>query len=221
MKIRLIITGVTGMVGEGVLNECLNHQDIEQILVLSRKTCCITHPKLTEVLHDNFYDLSPVKEQLKNFNACFFCMGVTSLGKQEHEYYSITYTLTMNVARILAALNPEMTFCYISGAGTDSTEKGKLMWARIKGKTENDLIKLPFKRVYNFRPGFLKPLKDAKHVHGSNFIYTLLYPVLRTLFPKYVSTIMELGLAMINSVLNGYEKQVIEVKDILILSREK
>lgn len=220
MKIRLIITGVTGMVGEGVLNECLNHPDIEHILVLGRKTCFITHPKLTEILHDNFFDLSHVKDQLKNYDACFFCLGVTSLGKKEPEYYSLTYILTMNFAETLASLNSEMTFCYISGAGTDSSEKGKLMWARVKGKTENDLMKLPFRKVYNFRPGFLLPSKEAKHVHGFNLIYALLYPVLRTFFPKFVSTIQELGLAMINSVLKGYDKQVLEVKDILDLTNK-
>jgi uncharacterized protein YbjT (DUF2867 family) len=220
MQIRLIITGVTGMVGEGVLNECLAHPDVEHVLVLSRKTCCITHPKLTEILHDNFYDLSPVREYLRNYNGCLFCLGVTSLGKKEPEYYSLTYTLTMNFAETLAAINPGMTFCYISGAGTDSTEEGRINWARVKGKTENDLMKLPFKKVYNFRPGFLQPAKGAKHVHGFNFIYNLLYPVSRTFFPKYVSTIRELGLAMIYSVTKGYHKQIIEVTDIVDLAKK-
>jgi hypothetical protein len=154
MKIRLIITGATGMVGEGVLNEFLNHPDIGHILVLGRKTCCITHPKLTKILHDNFFDLSPVKDQLKNYNACFFCVGVTSLGKKEPEYYSLTYTLTMNFTKTLQDINPEMTFCYLSGAGTNSTEKGNLMWARVKGKPENDLMKLPFKKCIISGLGF-------------------------------------------------------------------
>jgi hypothetical protein len=220
MKIRLIITGATGMVGEGVLHESLIHPDIEHILVVSRKKCCITHPKLVEILHDNFYDLSPIKENLKNFNACFFCLGVTSINKKEPKYYSMTYTLTMNVAEILAGLNPDMIFCYISGAGTDSTEKGRSMWARVKGKTENDLMKLPFKKVYAFRPAFLQPTKGLKNTHGFYTGFTLLYPLLRVIFPRYVSTLKELGLAMINSVIKGYDKPILEVKDIVALAKK-
>jgi uncharacterized protein YbjT (DUF2867 family) len=162
MKVRTIITGATGMVGEGVLNEALLHPDVEKVLVINRKPCGITHNKLTEILHENFFDLSPVKDQFKNYNACFFCLGVTSVGKKEEEYYSFTYTLTMHMAEILANQNPDMTFCYVSGAGTDSTEKGRMSWARIKGKTENDLMKLPFKKVFAFRPGFMLPAKGAK-----------------------------------------------------------
>src|SRR5450759_1641309 len=143
MKIRTIITGATGMVGEGVLKETLLHPDVEKVLVINRKSCGITHPKLTEILHPDFYDISPIADQLKNYNACFFCLGVSSVGLKEDAYYSLTYTLTMHVAEILAKQNPDMTFCYISGAGTDATEKGRMNWARVKGKTENDLMKLP------------------------------------------------------------------------------
>jgi hypothetical protein len=220
MKIRLIITGVTGMVGEGVLLECLAHPDIDNILVVSRKKCGIVHPKLSEIIHDNFYDLSPVKEHLKDYNGCLFCLGVTSLGKKEPEYYSLTYTLTMNFAETLSALNPDMTFCYISGAGTDSTEKGKIMWARVKGKTENDLMRLPFKKVYAFRPAFLQPAKGAKHTHGFYFGFKIIYPIMRTILPKYVSTLKDLGLAMIKTVIIGYDKSILEVKDIVTLAHK-
>ena len=147
MKIKAIITGTTGMVGEGVLAECLTHPDVEKILVINRRTCGVTHPKLTEILHSDFFNLAPVADRLKGYNACFFCLGVSSVGMSEEDYYARTYTLTMNFAELVARQNPEMTFCYISGAGTDSTEKGRINWARVKGKTENDLMKLPFKKV--------------------------------------------------------------------------
>jgi hypothetical protein len=220
MKIRVIITGATGMVGEGVLQECLLHPDVEKILVINRKPCGVTHTKLQEILHINFYDLSSIEEQMRDYNACFFCLGVSSVGMKEKEYYSLTYTLTMHMAETLSKLNKDMTFCYISGAGTDSSEKGRISWARVKGKTENDLMKLPFKKAFAFRPGFLQPSKRLKNVHRYYAVFRLLYPVLRILLPKYTSTLKELGLAMINSVRIGYEKPVLEVKDIVELAKK-
>ena len=220
MKLNVIITGTTGMVGEGVLHECLRHPDVEKILVINRRPCGISSPKLFEIIHNDFFDFSPIESSLIGFNACFFCAGVTSINKSESEYYSLTYTLTMGIAQRLAKFNPEMIFCYISGAGTDSTEKGKSMWARIKGKTENDLMKLPFRRVYAFRPGFLQPTKGLKNVHKYYPIFGLLFPLFRLTLSKYVSTLKELGLAMINAAIIGYEKQVLEVPDIVKLSRQ-
>jgi len=219
MKIKVIITGCTGMVGEGVLMECLSHPDVEKVLVINRKPCGITHPRLTEIIHQDFLDLNPVSEELKDFNACFFCLGISSVGMKEERYYSITYSLTIHMAEILLKNNPDMTFCYISGAGTDSTEKGRLNWARVKGKTENDLMKLPFKKVFAFRPGFLQPSKGSKNIHGYYIFFRIMYPVFRLLMPKFVSTLSELGIAMINSVTKGYEKSVLEVKDIIDLSK--
>ena len=219
MKIKVIITGVTGMVGEGVLLESLLHTDVEKVLVINRKPCGVTHPKLTEILHTNFHDILPIADQMKGYNACFFCLGVSSVGMKEDVYYSLTYTLTMHMAEILSKQNSDMTFCYISGAGTDSSEKGRLTWARVKGKTENDLIKLPFKKVYAFRPGFIIPAKGQKNVHKYYTILGFLFPFLQTIFPKFVSTLKELGLAMINSVIKGYEKPVLEVKDIVELAK--
>jgi hypothetical protein len=221
MKINAIITGATGMVGEGVLMESLLHPDVETVLVINRKPCNVTHPKLKEIIHTDFFDLSPISGQLKGYNACFFCLGVSSVGMKEEEYYSLTYTLTMHVAEILSGQNPEMTFCYISGAGTDSTEKGRLNWARVKGKTENDLMKLPFRKAYAFRPGFMLPEKEAKNVHGYYAIFRVLYPPLRALFPRFVSTLKEVAIAMINSVTYGYEKQILEVEDIIRLSKKQ
>jgi len=219
MNIKAIITGTTGMVGEGVLHEALNHPDVESVLVINRKPCGVKHPRLTEILHTNFFDLSPIKGQLRDYNACFFCLGVSSVGMKEDEYYSLTYTLTMNMAELLSSLNKEMTFCYVSGAGTNSSEKGRMGWARIKGKTENDLMKLPFKNVYAFRPGFMQPTKGLKNSHKYYRGFSLLYPLLRTVFPRYVSTLSEMGLAMINSVIYGYNKPVLEVKDIIKLAK--
>ena len=164
MKIKAIITGATGMVGEGVLHECLLSPDVESVLVINRRPCGVSHSKLKEIIHKDFFDLSPIKDQLKHYNACYFCAGISSVGKKEDEYTRITYDLTMNFAKTLVELYPDMTFTYISGLGTDSTEKGKIMWARVKGKTENDLMKLPFKASYMFRPGFIQPTKSLKNM---------------------------------------------------------
>jgi hypothetical protein len=220
LKLNVIITGTTGMVGEGVLYECLNHPDVEKILVINRKSCGIKHPELTEVIHDNFFDLTGIADTLIGYNACFFCLGVTSINKKEEEYFRLTYTLTTYFAGIVQKLNPDMTFCYVSGTGTDSSEKGKSMWARLKGKTENDLMKMKFKKVFNFRPGYLHPTKGLRYSHSFYKWIGFLYPVLRFIFPKYISTLKELGLAMINSVTKGYDKQILEVKDIIELSKK-
>lgn len=208
------------MVGEGVLSEALSHPDVEKVLVISRKSCGVTHQKLTEILHSDFLNLSAVADQMKGYNACFFCLGVSSVGMKEEVYYTMTYTLTLHMAEILSRLNPDMTFCYISGAGTDSSEKGRVNWARVKGKTENDLMKLPFKKVFAFRPGFMLAAKGAKNVPGFFGIFRVLYPALRAIFPRFVTTLKEVAIAMINSVKYGYEKSVIEVPDILVLSKK-
>jgi uncharacterized protein YbjT (DUF2867 family) len=220
MKLKVILTGATGMVGEGVLHECLQHEDIEQVLVVGRKPCAVTHPKLKEIIHADFYDLSAIRDQLTGYDACFFCLGVSSVGMKEAAFYKPTYTLTMLFATTLSKTNPGMTFCYISGAGTDSTEKGRIMWARVKGKTENDLMKLPFKKVYNFRPAILKPTKGLKNTLSFYKYLGWLIPVIKLFSKGAVSTLKELGLAMINAATTGYEKQVLEVKDIHILVRK-
>jgi hypothetical protein len=218
--IKAIITGATGMVGEGVLQECLLDPQVESILVLNRKPCGITHEKLKEIIIPNFFELSGIESQLIDYNACFFCLGISSVGKQEPEFYHFTYELTMSVAHVLCDVNPKMTFCYVSGAGTDSSEIGRIMWARVKGKTENDLTRLPFKQVYNFRPGYLHPTKGLKNTHKFYKYLSWLYPVAKKFFPKYVSTLKELGLAMINVIKYGYDSKTIEVKDIHILAKK-
>jgi hypothetical protein len=219
-KIKAIITGSTGMVGEGVLLECLQHPDVESILVINRKPCGVTHPKLKEIIHSDFFDLLPIGSKLSGYNACFFCAGVSSVGMKEPEYTRITYELTMNFAQTLNRLNTDMTFCYVSGAGTDSSEKGRMMWARVKGKTENDLMKLQFKNVYAFRPAFMKPIKGQKNAPAF-FKYILwLYPALHALFPQYFGTLSDVGLAMINCTIYGFEKKVLEAKDITGLAKK-
>jgi len=223
-KLSVIITGATGMVGEGVLYECLHHADIEKVLVITRNSCGYSHPKLTEIIHSDFSDISSLSDRLTGYNACYFCLGVTSLGKNEAVYTKLTYTLTMNFATTLAALNPEMTFCYISGAGTDSSTKGRTMWARVKGKTENDLMKLPFKQVYNFRPAgiipFL-PLKPSQTFYKTYRYVGWLLWVMKVITPNYVIGLKDLAAAMINSSLTGYSKNVLEVKDIKNLANSK
>jgi uncharacterized protein YbjT (DUF2867 family) len=220
-KIRAIVTGATGMVGEGVLHECLLHPDVETVLVIGRKACGVVHTKLKEVIIPDFFDLTSIEERLAGYNACFFCLGVSSLGMKEPEYTRITYDLTMNAAKTLYRINPEMTFCYVSGSGTDGSEKGKLMWARVKGKTENDLSKLGFKAEYNFRPAFMLPTKGLKNVLSFYKYVTWLYPVVHPLFPGSFGTLSDVGLAMINCALYGTGKKVLNSKDIAELAARK
>jgi uncharacterized protein YbjT (DUF2867 family) len=217
-NIRVIITGVTGMVGEGALHECLLSPDVEKVLVVGRRACGVQHAKLTELVHKDFFDLSPIESQLAGYNACFFCLGVSSVGMKKPDYEKMTYDLTMNFARTLAKMNNDMSFCYISGAGTDSTEKGRLHWARVKGKTENDLQKLGFKQTFLFRPGILKPTPGLKNTLGFYKWAGWLMPVFQLLAPNSITSLKQLGKAMIRAVTNGYDKNIIEVKDIKILS---
>ena len=218
IKVRAIITGATGMVGEGVLHECLLSPEVEAVLVINRKPCGVSDPKLKEIIHADFFDLTSIESQLVGYNACFFCLGVSSIGMKEPEYTRISYTLTMNVAQTLSRLNSGMTFCYVSGAGTDSSEKGKLMWARVKGKTENDLMKLPFKATYAFRPGFMLPTKGLKNTLSMYKYVTWLFPLFQPLFPNSFGTLKDLGQAMINSTIVGYKKRILDVKDISSLA---
>lgn len=215
--IRLIITGTTGMVGEGVLHVCLNDPRVTSVLVINRKTLGLTHPKLKEILHENFYDLSPIEQQLSGYDACFFCLGITSVGISAEAYYKITYTLTLHAGETLSRLNPAMTFCYISGGGTDRSEKGRVRWARVKGKTENDLMKLPFKKAYGVRPGFIRPIKGLTRTHSFYKYIGWLYPIGRTLYPGGFCTMEELARCMIHLAVEDGEKNIIEGKDIIRL----
>lgn len=218
-KIKAIITGATGMVGEGVLHECLQHSQVEAVLVINRKPCGVVHPKLTEIIHADFFNLQPIEDQLSAYNACYFCLGISSVGLKKEDYYKTTYTLTMQVAETLVKLNPGMTFCYISGRGTDSSEKGRIHWARVKGKTENDLMKLPFKKVFAVRPGFMKPTKGLKNTLPFYKYINWFYPIGRALFPGAFCELRELGLAMIHTINLPDDRKVLEGEDIVALAK--
>ncbi|WP_379091418.1 epimerase [Pedobacter sp. UC225_65] len=218
MKIKAIITGTTGMVGEGVLLTCLANPEVEEILVINRRPLGITHPKLKEIIHADFFDLSPIENQLVGYNACYFCLGVPSVGMDKETYKHLTYDLTINVGQLLAKLNPEMTFCYVSGSGTDSTEQGRMAWARVKGATENELLRL-FKNGYMFRPGFLKASAGQKNVLRYYKYFAWLYPIGRALYPAGFCTLHELGTAMINVTVKGAPKHIVEVKDIVAIAK--
>jgi hypothetical protein len=218
MKIKAILTGATGMVGEGVLHECLLHEDVEEVLVVGRRSCGVNHPKLKEIIVPDFFNLAAIENNLTGFNACFFCLGVSSVGMKEPEYHKLTYELTMNFANTLAPRNPGLVFCYISGKSTN--ENGKMMWARVKGKTETELMKLNFKKVYNFRPGIMTPTKGLKNTLSFYKYAGWLIPLVKLISPGSVSSLKEVGLAMINAVDKGYEKQILEVKDIVALSKK-
>jgi uncharacterized protein YbjT (DUF2867 family) len=220
MKITAIITGATGMVGQGVLIECLKHPDVEKVLVINRKPGGMSHPKLREIVHPDFFELAPIEEQLSGYGACFFCLGVSSIGMSTEEYKHVTYDLALTMARLLVKLNPEMTFCYVTGAGTDSSEQGRVAWARVKGATENALLRL-FKRAYMFRPAFMKATPGQKNVKGYYKYFAWLYPIGRALYPAGFCTLQEVGLGMIHAASKGYPKQILEVKDIVSLAKSR
>jgi len=217
-KINAVVFGATGMVGEGVLHKTLEHPEVESVLVIVRKPTNVSDPKLKEIIHKDFYDFSSIEGHFKGYNACFFCLGVSSIGMNEKDYTKVTYELTMNAAKMLAKYNPDMTFCYVSGQGTDNTEKGRLMWARVKGKTENDLSTLPFKAVYAFRPGFINPIRGLKHAYGISKVISLIYPLLKKTLLNYACELEDIGIAMIQTAKTGYEKKILENKDITLLA---
>jgi uncharacterized protein YbjT (DUF2867 family) len=215
---KVLIFGATGMVGQGVLRECLLDAGIDTVLTVGRSSIGVRHAKLREIVQPNMFHYSAIEAQLKGFDACFFCLGVSSAGLSEQQYENLTYTLTLAAAETLARLNPAMTFIYISGAGTDSSEKGRIMWARVKGKTENAILRLPFQAAYMFRPGVIQPVHGARSKTVSYRVgYALAKPVLpllRRLFPRYILTTEEIGRAMINVAKRGVGKKILESWDI-------
>lgn len=220
MGIKIIITGTTGMVGEGVLLECLENPQVTAVLSVSRRTTGKTHPKLKEYLVPDFLKLAVNDETLKGYDACFFCAGISSIGMKEEQYRVITYYTTLHFARVLLHQNPGMTFIYVSGRGTDSTEKGRSMWARVKGRTENDLLKAGFSNAFMFRPAFMKAVPGQQFTLRAYRYLSWLYPVLKAIAPNSVSTLQQVGRAMINAVTKGSERHLLEVKDINALSKE-
>lgn len=216
-QIKVIITGATGMVGEGVLFECLQNEKVFEVLIVSRRHYELDHPKLKELIVTDFFKLDSLNEKLTGYDGCFFCAGVSSVGKNEESFRHLTYDTTLAFAKSILALNPGLVFTYVSGAKTDSSEKGKMMWARVKGKTENNLAHLGFKAEYNFRPGIMQPFPAQKNWKP---IVKLLVKVVKFISPKNVLTLQEVGRAMINAVFVGYSKNVLEVKDIKELSKK-
>ncbi|GAO43568.1 NAD-dependent epimerase/dehydratase family protein [Flavihumibacter petaseus] len=216
---KVIITGTTGMVGEGVLLVCLEHPAVTDVLVINRRPLNRQHPRLKELLLADFTRLESVSEQVKGYDACFFCAGVSSVGMDEAKYHALTYDLTLTFAGKLASLQPEMVFTYVSGKHTDSSEKGRTMWARVKGKTENALQRLPFKATYNFRPGLMKPVPGQQNVKSVFRVFLTLYPLFALISPGFTCTLQEVGLAMIHAVSKGYHSPILEVPDIKELAR--
>jgi uncharacterized protein YbjT (DUF2867 family) len=215
---KILIFGATGMVGQGVLRECLLATDVEQVLAVGRSASGVQHGKLRELLVRDMYDYRDIETQLQGFDACFFCLGVSSAGMKEKDYHHVTYDLTMAAAKTLARLNPSMRFAYVSGAGTDSSESGRVMWARVKGQLENALLALPFRAAYMFRPGVIQPLHGARSKTAVyRAFYIALKPLLslaRLLWPDVVTTTEALGLAMLAVVRNKAPSAVLETRDI-------
>lgn len=213
--IKVIITGATGMVGEGVLFECLRNDNVSEVLIINRRHYDLQHPKLKELIVPDFFQLEKFAEQLKNYDGCFFCAGISSVGMKEDKFTHITYDTTLSFAKTLLAVNSNIVFTYVSGAHTDSSEKGRVMWARVKGKTENDLAKLGFKAEYNFRPGGMLPFDGQKNWKN---LYKVIVKIINVFAPKVVITMEELGKAMINCVTIGYSKNILEISDIKALA---
>jgi uncharacterized protein YbjT (DUF2867 family) len=217
---KIIITGATGMVGEGILMECLKLPQVTEILSVSRKPCGINHPKLKEYIVTDFLSINLNDQKLKGYDACFFCAGISSVGISEEDYRRITYDTTLHFAKACNP-NPKMSFIYVSGGGTDSSEKGRMAWARIKGKTENDLMKLPFKQAFGYRIGFMIASPGQKRVLKYYRYFSWLVPVLKTVAPNIISSMREVALSMIYAAQNGYHKNVIEVKDIKVMAEKE
>jgi uncharacterized protein YbjT (DUF2867 family) len=220
---KVILFGATGMVGQGTLLECLDDPGVERVLAVVRRPTGRSHPKLVELVHQDFSDYSAAESQLQGYDACFFCLGVSAAGLSEAEYTKITYDYTLAAARTLARLNPQLVFCYVSGQGTDSTGKSWQMWARVKGRTENDLLALPLGGAYMFRPGFIQPVRGVVSSTGwYRVMYAIigpLYPLLSRLFPRALVTSAELGQALLRTARQAAPKKILAAADIAALAR--
>jgi uncharacterized protein YbjT (DUF2867 family) len=216
--LKIILFGATGMVGQGALRECLLDPDVTEVLIAGRSTTGRKHAKIREIVHKDLYDLSSIAPELAGYDACFFCLGVSSVGMSEADYTKVTHDLTLAVARVLAQQNPQMVFLYVSGTGTDSTERSKTMWARVKGRTENDLLREPFRAAYMLRPGYIQPMHGVKSktplYRAFYVVLSWLYPVIRLVARKYVITTEDLGRAMVKIAKSGAPKQILENSDI-------
>ncbi len=215
---KALLFGATGMVGQGVLRECLLDPDVQMVVVIGRNSTGVQHPKLREIVHQDLRNYADIENELTGFDACFFCLGISSSGMTEENYAHVTYDIGLAAAETLSRLDPKMTFVFVSGAGTDSSEQGRIMWARVKGRTENALLRLPFAAAFMFRPGVIQPLHGARSKTTS---YRLLYalakpimPILRWIFPDQILTTEQIGRAMLAVAKHGFPKRVLESKDI-------
>ena len=211
---KLILFGATGMVGQGVLRECLADATVEEVLLVGRNACPVDHPKVRQIVRDDLFDYADIEDELSGYDACFFCLGVSAAGMDEAQYTRITYDLTLAAAQMLARVSPKTTLIYVSGHGTDSSEQGRAMWARVKGKTENDLLKLPFESAYMFRPAFIQPMHG---ITSGTQLYRMLYailgplfPILNALFPKYITTTEQVGRAMLWVAKEGHSSPIVD-----------
>jgi uncharacterized protein YbjT (DUF2867 family) len=218
---NVLILGATGMVGQGALRECLLDDGVERVVTLGRTPIGQAHPKLREIVHGDLLHLTGVEDQLRNLDACFYCLGASAAGLSEAEYSRINYEITLAVAETLVRLDPDSTFVYVSGTGTDSTERGRVMWARVKGRTENALLRLPFRAAYMLRPGVIIPMHGARSkTRLYRVFYTVLgplLPALKALFPRSVITTEHLGRVMLRLARSGYSKHVLEMADLATL----
>ena len=219
---KVVVFGATGMVGQGVLRECLLDPDVESVLAIGRSASGQAQAKVRDRVIADLTDLSPLERELSGYDACFFCLGVSAAGMSEADYRRVTYDLTISVARVLVRASPGMTFIYVSGAGTDSTGRSRSMWARVKGETENALLELPFKASYMFRPGFIQPLHGiVSKTRLYRVIYAVvgpLYPVFSALLPDSVTTTERVGRAMLTVAKRGAPKALLENRDINALA---
>lgn len=218
MSIKVIITGSTGMIGKGILYECLENPSISSILLINRTSIEMEHEKIKEILIEDFHNLSPFRDVLSGYDACYYCLGVSSYRMKEKEYNEITYKMTLHLAKLLSDINPDLSLCYVSAVGSDSSEQGRSMWARVRGKTENAILKLPLKSAYLFRPGYVQPMKGIKSKTSMyTTMYTIVkpfYPIFKYLIPNKVTTTSAIGKAMIYTSLHGSDKTILYNKDI-------
>jgi uncharacterized protein YbjT (DUF2867 family) len=216
--LKVIIFGATGMVGQGALRECLADAGVEKVLAVVRSPTGKTHAKLEELIHKDFTDFSSVESKLAGYDACFFCLGISSAGMKEPDYRRVTYDFTLAAAKTLAKVSPAITFIYVSGEGTDSSEKGRSMWARVKGETENALLKLPFKAAFMFRPGIIKPgpgiVSKTGLYRALYVVATPLFPLVRALAPNMVTSTEQVGRAMVAVARDGAPTPVLATKEI-------
>lgn len=222
---NVLLFGATGMVGQGVLRECLLDPGVESVTTIGRTAPAASSPKLHNIIHPDLFHYASIEPQVTGLDACFFCLGVSSAGMPEEQYEKMTYTLTVATGETLSRLNPGMTFVYVSGAATDSTEKGRVMWARVKGRTENALMRMPFKGAYMFRPGIIQPMHgEVSKTKAYRILYAVfkpLFPAMRALFPRHVLTTEQIGRAMINVARRGAPKKILEISDIAACAKSE